>query len=191
MIGEEATMRSPLSHTRHYAGWRFALTMEEMSFRGLRSFAFAAVLALLVVVPAVGAESETARSGGVQLTIPDGWSKVDRASWDDKDPRTLLVVGTKGVRPLASPTCQVAAYRIPADGAVVVVIGWRDSIGGPSQLNLKLRRNTFDCFDGRGAASQVTRNSHDYQVSVMVGDKADSATVAAALAVARSFARVR
>lgn len=184
-------MRSPLSHTRDYAEAQIAPTMEGMSFRRLRFLAFAAVLSLLVVVPAFAAEPETVKAGGVQLTIPDGWSKVDRAPWDDRDPRTLLVVGTKGVRPLAAPTCQVAAYRIPVDGAAVVVIGWRDSIGGPSQLNLKLRRNTFECFDGRGAASQVTRGGRDYQVSVMVGDKADADTVAAALAVARSFARVR
>lgn len=184
-------MRSPLSHKRDNTGPCFGLTMEVMSFRRLRTLAFAAVLALLVVVPAFAADSETVKGGGVQLTIPDGWSKVDRAPWDAKDPRTLLVVGTTGVRPLPAPTCQVAAYKVPADGAVVVVIGWRDSIGGPSQLNLKLRRNTFECFDGRGAASQITRGGHDYQVSVMVGDKADADTVAAALAVARSFARVR
>jgi len=165
--------------------------MGSMSFGRLRTVAFAAVLALLVVVPAFAADSETIRNGGVQLTVPAGWAKVDRAPWDEKDPRTLLVVGTKGVRPLSAPTCQVAAYKLPADGAVVVIIGWRESIGGPGQLNLKLRRNTFDCFDGRGAASQITRGGRDYQVSVMVGDKADADTAAAALAVARSFARVR
>src|SRR5436190_15105496 len=132
-------MRSPLSHTRGHARAQFALTMREMGIRRLRTLAFAAVLALLVVVPAVAADSETVRAGGVQLTIPDGWAKVDRAAWDEKDPRTLLVVGTKGVHAQSAPTCQVAAYKVPVDGAVVVVIGWRDSIGGPSQLNLKLR----------------------------------------------------
>ena len=185
-------MRSPLSHRRDYSEAQIAPTMRVMSFRRLRSLGFAALLALVVAVPAIAADSDVVvKSGGVSLTTPDGWAKVDRAPSDVIDPRTLLVVGTKGARPLANPTCQVAAYRVPADGAVVVVIGWKDSFGGPRQLNLKLRRNTFECFDGRGAASQITRGGHDYQVSVMVGDKADADTVAAALAVGRSFAVVR
>ena len=52
MIGVEPTMRSPLSHKRDYAEARIAPTMEGMSFRRLLFLAFAAVLGLLVVVPA-------------------------------------------------------------------------------------------------------------------------------------------
>ena len=58
-----------------------------------------------------------------------GWAKVDRAPSAITDPRTLLVVGTKGTRAIDTD-CQVATYRVPVDGAVVVVIGWRESIGG-------------------------------------------------------------
>jgi hypothetical protein len=184
-------MRSPLSYRRDHSEAQIAPTMGVMSIRRLRSLGFAALLALVVAVPAIAAGSEVVKAGGVSLTIPDGWAKVDRAPSDVLDPRTLLVVGTKGVRPLANPKCQVAAYRVPADGAVVVVIGWRDSYGGSRLLNLKLRANTFECFDGRGAASQITRGGRDFQVNVMVGDRADADTIADALTVARSFAVVR
>jgi hypothetical protein len=73
---------------------------------------------------------------------------------------------------------------------VVVVIGWRGSVGSGSFLplsGLKLRRGTFECFTGRGAVARVTRRDRDFQVNVMVGDKADSATIADALEAARSL----
>ncbi|MFN8221940.1 MAG: hypothetical protein U0R50_01680 [Gaiellales bacterium] len=162
-----------------------------MRGRRLRSLAFAGVLALVLAVPALAIEAETIKAGGISLTVPEGWVKVERAQSDITDPRTLLVVGTKGAKPLPDSECQVAAYRVPADGAVVVVIGWRESIGGPQKLTLKLKRNTFECFAGRGAASQITRNGRDFQVNVMVGDKADADAVAEAVAVARSFAVIR
>ena len=63
--------------------------------------------------------------------------------------------------------------------------------GAPQKLALKLRRNTFECFSGRGAAAQTTRGGRDFQINVMVGDKADADATADALAVARSFAVVR
>ena len=89
--------------------------------------------------------------------------------------------------------CQVSSYRVPANGAVVVVIGWRDAVGNSGFLPLsalKLRRGTFECFAGRGAVAQVTRRSRDFQVNVMVGDRASAETVEDALAAARSFALV-
>jgi hypothetical protein len=99
------------------------------------------------------------------------------------------VIGTDGVRAMQSD-CQVAAYRVPADGAVVVVIGWREAVGGTSFLPLsgmKLRRGTFECFSGRGAVGRVTRRDRDYQVNVMVGDRASTGTIGAALDAARSL----
>jgi hypothetical protein len=107
-----------------------------------------------------------------------------------EDPRTLLVIGTDGSKAIDSD-CQVSSYRVPADGAVVVVIGWRASVGSGSFLplsGLKLRRGTFECFAGRGAVARVTRRDRDFQVNVLVGDKADATTVADALEAARSFA---
>ena len=60
---------------------------------------------------------EQARGGGVQLTLPSGWSKVARARETRlDDPRTLLVVGTDGVRAVETD-CLVASYRVPTDGA--------------------------------------------------------------------------
>jgi hypothetical protein len=53
---------------------------------------------------------------------------------------------------------------------------------------LKLRRGMFQCFADRGAVAQVTRRGLDYQVNVMVGDRASAETVDAALAAARSIA---
>jgi len=151
----------------------------------------AAVAAAAVVGVAGAATGDVARSGGVQLDLPDGWSKVvPSREATSADPHTLLVIGTDGVRATQSD-CQVAAYRVPSDGAVVVVIGWRQTVGGTSFLPLagmKLRRGTFECFSGRGAVGRVTRRDRDFQVNVMVGDRADADTIGAALDAARSIA---
>ncbi len=71
------------------------------------------------------------------------------------------------------------------------MIGWRDSIGTSGFLPLsgmKLRRGTFECFAGRGAVAQLTRRNRDFQVNVMVGDRAEPETIADALEAARSIA---
>lgn len=155
-----------------------------------------AVISFLVVAVAaplaLAVDTTTVRGLGVQLDVPEGWARIDRAAEPAaSDPRTLLVVGTKGVKPIATP-CQVASYRVPADGAVVVVIGWSDSYLDQAKLELtKLRRPTFACFDGRGSVGQVTRKGRDYQVSIMVGDDASPQTIRDAFAVARSFALVQ
>ena len=155
---------------------------------GLAALAVA-LLATLAATVASAATDDSARGGGVQLALPASWTKLTPARDRADDPRTLLVIGTDGSRAIETD-CQVSSYRVPADGAVVVVIGWRTSVGSASFLPLtgmKLRRGTFECFPGRGAVARVTRRDRDFQVSVMVGDKADPATVAAALEAARSF----
>jgi len=142
-----------------------------------------------VVASASAAAGDVARSGGVQLTLPDGWSKVVSRDARVDDPRTLLVIGTDGVKGIDSD-CQVSSYRVPSDGAVIVVIGWRDSVGGTGLLPLsamKLRRGTFDCFAGRGAVGRLTRRDRDFQVNVMVGDRASAATIDAAFDAVKSF----
>lgn len=153
----------------------------------------AAALAALVVSGSGLAAGEPVRGGGIQLDLPAGWSKVPPARSDrTDDPRTVLVIGTEGVQ-ATSTECLVASYRIPSDGAVVVVVGWREAVGGSSFFPLaamKLRRGTFQCFSGRGAVGRVTRRDRDYQVNVMVGDRADQATVEAALEAARSISAV-
>ena len=155
--------------------------------------ALAATAVAAFAVSGVGAEpSDQARAGGVQLTLPSGWSKVVRARETRlDDPRTLLVVGTDGVRAVESD-CLVASYRVPTDGAVVVVIGWRDSVGSSLMplSAMKLRRGTFECFTGRGAAGRQTLRDRDFQVNVMVGDRASGETIAAALDAAHSLSVV-
>jgi hypothetical protein len=156
---------------------------------------FALPIAALVAAVAVGAGSaatgDTVRGWGVELTLPSDWAKVQPAAQaQGADPRTVLVIGTDGVRPIESD-CQVSSYRVPSDGAAVVVIRWRDSVGVSAFLPLsgmKLRPGTFSCFDGRGAVAQVTRDGHDYQVNVLVGNRASGDTVSAALDAARSIA---
>ena len=146
-------------------------------------------LVAAVVASASAAAGDVARSGGVQLTLPDGWSKVVSRDTRVDDPRTLLVIGTDGVKGIDSD-CQVSSYRVPSDGAVVVVIGWRDSVGGTGLLPLsamKLRRGTFDCFAGRGAVGRLTRRDRDFQVNVMVGDRATASTIDAAFDAVKSF----
>lgn len=149
-------------------------------------------LAAVVAGTASAMTGEVARAGGVQVTLPDGWSKVVSRDTRADDPRTLLVIGTDGVKAIDSD-CQVSSYRVPPDGAAVVVIGWRDSIGGTSLLPLsamKLRRGTFDCFAGRGAVGRLTRRDRDFQVNVMVGDRASTATIDAAFDAVKSFGLV-
>jgi hypothetical protein len=146
-------------------------------------------LTAVLVAGASAAAGDVARAGGVQLTLPDGWSKVATRDTRVDDPRTLLVIGTDGVKAVDSD-CQVSSYRVPADGAVVVVIGWRDSIGGSTLLPLtgmKLRRGTFDCFAGRGAVGRLTRRDRDFQLNVLVGDRASAATIDAAFEAVKSF----
>jgi hypothetical protein len=146
----------------------------------------------LLAAAAHAAEGDhVVRANGVQLTAPDGWSRVEPPSETaSADPRTLLVVGTKGTRAIDTD-CQVSSYRVPADGAVVVVVGWRPPSSGVALLPvtaMRLRRETFECFAGRGAVGQLARGGRDFQVNVMVGDRAETDVVATALAVARSFA---
>ena len=146
-------------------------------------------LAAALVASAAGAVGDAARGGGVQLTLPDGWAKVVSRDTRVDDPRTLLVIGTDGAKAVDSD-CQVSAYRVPVDGAVVVVIGWRDSIGETNILpisTMKLRRGTFDCYAGRGAVGRVTRRDRDFQLNVMVGDRASAATIDAAFDAVKSF----
>lgn len=135
-------------------------------------------------------------SHGVEVTAPMGWQRVTSAGDGPvTDPRTLLVVGTGGVRP--SPTqCQIAAYRVPATGAVVVIVGWSTATSGggnmkPGRWPLKalnaVRRPSFECFSGRGAAVSLALSGKAYQVNVVVGALASKQRVAEALAVGRSF----
>jgi hypothetical protein len=165
---------------------------------GLRRTPLVALLAASVAMLALASVAAaamvgTARGGGVELELPAGWEKVVPARGTTVgDPQTLLVIGTDGVRAVESD-CQVSSYRVPANGAVVVVIGWRDAVGNSGFLPLsalKLRRGTFECFAGRGAVAQVTRRNRDFQVNVMVGDRASAETIEDALAAARSIALV-
>jgi hypothetical protein len=137
-------------------------------------------------------------SHGVRVTVPAaGWHRIRAASPGPvTDPRTLLVVGTQGVRPRASH-CQIAAYRIPPAAAVIVVVGWTSvaNAGGsapkPGRAPLKrlvaVHEPSFECFSGRGAAAQVLLTGKPFQINVMVGDRASKRRVAQALRVARSF----
>jgi hypothetical protein len=153
-------------------------------------------LTAAAVVVVAGGTDRVITSHGVRLEVPPGWQRVQPAGDGPVvDPRTLLVVGTAGVRPRASQ-CQIAAYRIPPGGAVVVVVGWKTATSGGGRLQpgrapladlTTVRRPSFECFSGRGAAAQVALGGRAYQVNVMVGGRASRQRVAAALAVARSF----
>jgi hypothetical protein len=155
---------------------------------------FAIVFASL----AVGCSSkQSISSHGVRLVVPRIWHQIEPASAGSvTDPQTLLVVGTAGVRPLAT-NCKLAAYRLPPAGAVVVVVGWKSvaTAGGapwepgraPLQNLLAVHRPSFECFSGRGAVADVLLAGKPYQVNVMVGDRASKPRVEEALAVARSF----
>jgi hypothetical protein len=156
----------------------------------MRSFAILAVLGAFGVGGVVSAN-------GVQVWAPAGWHRVTSAGDGPvTDPRTLLVVGTSGVRAHLTQ-CQIAAYRIPPDGAVVVIVGWKGANGdtgvGTQELArlTAVRRSVFECFKGRGAVATVVLRQREYQVNVMVGERATKRRVGEALDVARSFALKR
>jgi hypothetical protein len=149
----------------------------------------------LVAVTTAGAATWTMlRSNGVAVRVPaPGWVLVTPADAGAvADPRTVLVAGTDGVVARRSQ-CQVAAYRIPADGAAVVVLRWAGKApewlsGDRSELeSLRLRRAYFECWEGRGAAAVVAIRGRAYQVNVMVGDRASSKTITSALEAAASL----
>lgn len=138
-------------------------------------------------------------AGGVLFTVPSGWHQVQAAAAEAvTDQRTLLVVGTAGVH--AKPSrCQIAAYRIPAAGAAVVAVGWTSvaSAGGgapppgraPLNTLTTVHRANLECSNDRSAVAQLRLDGQQYQVNVVVGNRASKARVAEALAIARSFDR--
>ena len=157
-----------------------------------------AVLACLVAAGAATAgDHRRISEGGVQVVVPAGWrSFVPLQNSVIDDPRTLLVVGTAGIRDNRASACQIAAYRVPARGAAVVIVGWKDvALSGTSKPTGRapLRKlvgvvpHIFECFGGRGAVATVRLGRKAFQVNVMVGSRATPARVAEALAVARSF----
>jgi len=165
----------------------------------MRSVSVVVLLAAFTAI-ASAASTKTIRAHGVALTVPSGWRRVTSAGDGPvTDPRTLVVVGTAGARP--KPTqCQIAAYRVPTRGAVVVVLGWKTATSGgghtkPGRWPLvrltSVRRPSFECFAGRGAAASLALGGKAYQVNVLVGDVASARTIAEALTVARSFRLAR
>jgi hypothetical protein len=148
------------------------------------------VLALALTSAAKGGGGRTLQAHGVALTVPTGWHQMASAN-DRPDPRTLLVVGTAGVMPKSSQ-CQIAAYRVPAQGAVVVVVGWKRATSGggrmkPGNWPLKtlksVKRPSFECFARRGASASLALRGKAYRVNVMVGG---SGTVAKEGAVSKT-----
>ena len=166
----------------------------------------AAMLVVTLVFASTAVAVSTGRSisgGGVRFVVPSGWQRVRPADPGPvTDPSTLLVVGTAGVLPKPKPSrCEIAKYQLPPAGAVVVVFGWKrlNDSGAqgqkagrwPLKAMVAVRRGVFECFSGRGAGATLTLGGKAYQVNVMVGDRASKRRVANALAVGRSFDRVR
>jgi hypothetical protein len=158
------------------------------------------LVVMLALVACGGGREHVISSNGVRVVAPKDWRRVRPAN-DGRitDPRTLLVVGTAGVHAKSSQ-CQIAAYRMPPAGAVVVVVGWTSiaAAGGtpapgraPLRKLVAVTKPSFECFAGRGAAADVLLGGRPYQVNVLVADRASERRVAEALAVARSFDRTR
>jgi hypothetical protein len=134
---------------------------------------------------------------GVLVRVPVGWHRLEPTPSGIVDPRTLLVVGTVGVGWDLTSACQIASYRVPATGAVVVIVGWKTATSGggdgrstgraPLRKLVDVSRPSFECYSGRGAAASLTLRRKAYQVNVMVGGRASKTRVGQALAVARSF----
>ena len=112
----------------------------------------------------VGAETGDRRAaGGVQVTLPTGWSKVARARETRvDDPRTLLVVGTDGVKAVESdcrwPRTASLRRRRSRRDRLARLGRWLEP---PPLSAMKLRRGTFECFAGRGAVGRLTLRDRD------------------------------
>jgi hypothetical protein len=160
----------------------------------MRPIAIWTVITLALLTAGCGGGTRTISAGGVRVHVPSNWHVVKPVQAVD-DPRTLLVIGTAGAAAKSS-RCEIASYRVPARGAVVVVVGWRTitSAGGtaspgrgPLKKLVSVTRPSFECFSGRGAVTSLTLAGKAYQVNVMVGNRASKQQVSDALAVARSF----
>ena len=162
----------------------------------LQAVSLGLAVGLVIATAAAASAWPVLKANGVRVRTPTGWSLVSPADPGPVvDPRTVLVVGTDGAVARQSD-CQVAAYHVPADGAVVVVLRWAgkaadDVSTDRDVLDMKLRREYFECFDGRGAAAQIAIRGRAFQVNAMVGDRATTKEIANALAVVRSFDVVR
>lgn len=150
----------------------------------------------LVAASAAAGKLRVVSAHGVQVSVPAGWHRLEPTPSAITDPRTLLVVGTAGVGWNLKSTCQDVAYRVPAAGVVVVVLGWKSLrlAGSPRPTGrapllklVRVSRPIFECSSARGAVASVVLGSKAFQVNVMVGNRTTSARVAEALAVARSF----
>jgi hypothetical protein len=157
---------------------------------------FSVTLAMVAAGSALASDVGTIRAHGIALNVPHGWHRVQAAGDGPvTDPRTLLVVGTAGAR--SKPTqCQIASYRVPIGGAVVVIVGWKTATSGGGHMKpgrwplarlTSVRRPSFECFAGRGAVASLALGGKAYQVNVMVGKFASDRQISEALAVARSF----
>ena len=154
------------------------------------------LVALAFLASACGRSSKHVFSGhGVRLTVPDGWARLRPGPDHVDDPRTLLAVGTRGVRVTPS-SCASPVYDPPSSGAAVAVVGWSSvaSAGGapppgraPLGRLVAVRKGTFECFTGRAAAVDLLLAGKRYQLRVLVGDRASGHQISQALEVARSF----
>lgn len=154
---------------------------------------FATVVVVLAFTSvASGGGGRTVRAQGVALTMPAGWHGVASAGDGPvTDPRTLLVVGTVRVAPKPSQ-CQIAAYRVPAHGAVVVIVGWKDrderrrsdEPGALAAKEADLREaRELRVLRGTGGSCVACPRWKAYQVNVMVGNSTPAQQIAEALAI--------
>jgi hypothetical protein len=165
---------------------------------------FAVAVTVLLSLLGVGARADAGgepadrviQRNGVKIDAPTSWRWIERGDGGIVDPTTVLVAGSPGVKPLRHAACQIAAYHLPPTGAVVVVVRWRTGTSGggqppggraPLATLTRVRRSSFECFAGRGAAALLALGGHAYQVNLMVGDRATPRSIRQALAAARSF----
>jgi hypothetical protein len=152
--------------------------------------------ALLLLASACGGSSKHVISAhGVKVAVPAGWVRLHPGPDHVDQPRTLLAVGTHGVRVTAS-SCASPVYDLPPSGAAIAIVGWSSIAAaggspppgrGPLDALRGVRKGLFECFTGRGAAVDLLISGKRYQLRVLVGSRATNARVQDAVAVARSF----
>jgi hypothetical protein len=112
------------------------------------------------------------------------------------DPLTRLAASSHPVR-LTPSACQLGIYRVPRDGALVVLLEWRSAASGPTTprpapvrlTDLHLRPGGIECQPARvrGGAVQFVDHGRRLGVYLMLGERAGARTLRKALAVMNSL----
>lgn len=161
-------------------------------------------IGLLFVVGVADASTDNGRpvsSGGVSVTVPNGWSNLHLAPAPHgakvNDPVTLLVVASSAIN--FGLGCNDIDYVIGPRGVAIVVLEWRLGTPGATwaprprhftSTNLPVKPGSIECWTGPGASVQFAQAGRRFAAFVLARPGAKATTIASARRVLDSL-RVR